>query len=129
METDDKRKYREWREIIHGHEESTVTTLWASGKRETIKGGTLRDLVYSITGKRISGSDALTALLLTYRSYGSPTELLDILIERFHVCKLWNAPVDMSFDEFFATYLKQPVQIQYVALNVILRMHTNLVIV
>lgn len=113
-ETAEQRKYREWKEFIHKHEDSIVSTLWTNAKTASIKGGTMRDLVYSITGKRMFGSSALTALLITYRSYASPNELLDLLIERFQVSEPANSPKDPEFIEFFHTYLEQPVQIQFV---------------
>ena len=58
-------------------------------------------------------TEPLTAFLLTYRSYGSPSQLLNILIERFEPPpRVEGAPDDLSFASFMHTYLIQPVQIR-----------------
>lgn len=57
----------------------------AGSEKSTIKGGTLEKLVEKLTFYKLPSADFTSAFLLTYRSFTTPSELLRLLVQRYHI--------------------------------------------
>lgn len=78
--------------------------------RPVVKGATLEKLVERLTYEKYPDPDYTNAFLLTYRSFTSPSDLLDLLIQRFGVPKPQGAS-DEEMDQW-VRLKQQPIQLR-----------------
>ena len=75
-----------------------------------IKGGHIENIVLAVTDPKFTSQSCLNALFLTYRSFTTPSDLLRILIARFHV----ETPQtdDPDFELYFDERKRKPIQLR-----------------
>ena len=79
-----------------------------------IRAGTFECILNYITNQKFTSQSCLNAFLLTYRSFGTPQYLLELLIVRFNVRSPKECSTDPELSKYFEDRKKKPVQIRLV---------------
>eukprot|EP01103_Thecamoeba_quadrilineata_P013977 TRINITY_DN4029_c0_g1_i2.p1 TRINITY_DN4029_c0_g1~~TRINITY_DN4029_c0_g1_i2.p1 ORF type:complete len:920 (-),score=181.35 TRINITY_DN4029_c0_g1_i2:173-2932(-) len=98
-------------EAFEVEEESDgLVVIMGEDGRPIIKGGTVDKLIERLTYARCPNPDYVTAFLLTYRSFTTPSYLLDQLINRFNI----QPPSDCSSAQLerFKKYKQRPIRLR-----------------
>lgn len=84
----------------------------------TIRGATIEKLIEYLTHHQFLHPRFVKSFLMTYKSYCSPVQLLNLLIERFHIPEPASSYLytEQQLKKFRKEYV-QPVQLRFVCEN------------